>query len=87
MVKKYLLGITPNGLKKTERGSLLSSKSLQITNFVHFVFNTLRCKIRSNVNFRFAFSTETRKTLSLSSEARRNQTSILIRGQENHVSP
>ncbi len=27
------------------------------------------------------------KTTSISSEARRNQTSILIRGRENHVSP
>ncbi len=30
---------------------------------------------------------ETRMTTSISSEARRNQTSILIRGRENHVSP
>ena len=29
----------------------------------------------------------TRMTTSISSEARRNQTSILIRGRENHVSP
>ena len=29
----------------------------------------------------------TRMTTSISSDARRNQTSILIRGQENHISP
>ncbi len=30
---------------------------------------------------------KTRMTTSISSEARENQTSILIRGRENHVSP
>ncbi len=35
----------------------------------------------------FSLVKKTRMTTSISSEARRNQTSILIRGRENHVSP
>ena len=54
----------------------------------HFKFDfnlTSANKIELNQTI-FSFHIVTRMT-SISNEARRNQTSILIRGRENHVSP
>ncbi len=47
---------------------------------------TLYCRC-SFKNTSLAYYRETRMTTSISSEAQSNQSSILIRGRENHVSP